>query len=243
MLACLVPELEDVDGVVHPERAVGGQRASVVTAASSNPPPRDSFTFAELFAGIGGFRIGLEALGGRCVFVSEIDPKQVTQSCSSSARMPSLLFTSILASLIWGAIMAYGQCLWSGLACLEPRVAPSLQRTRCRLFPVLSASVFMYWVHSGLHPRMTNIISSSSSHNVIRCGRHAGVSKPTRKTLVLRSKFWETYGRLKILQSPCTMYWWQDSHVSRSQPWGISLDWRMARRVAGGCYSRRLCGS
>ena len=33
-----------------------------------------SFTFAELFAGIGGFRLGLESLGGRCVFASEIEP-------------------------------------------------------------------------------------------------------------------------------------------------------------------------
>lgn len=32
-----------------------------------------SFTYAEMFGGIGGFGVGLEALGGRCVFYSEID--------------------------------------------------------------------------------------------------------------------------------------------------------------------------
>ena len=31
------------------------------------------FTFAEIFAGIGGFRLGLEPLGGQCVFTSELN--------------------------------------------------------------------------------------------------------------------------------------------------------------------------
>jgi len=36
-------------------------------------PETAAFRYAELFAGIGGFRLGLDALGGCCVFASEID--------------------------------------------------------------------------------------------------------------------------------------------------------------------------
>lgn len=38
--------------------------------AASN---KEIFTFIDLFAGIGGFRIAMQNLGGRCVFTSEID--------------------------------------------------------------------------------------------------------------------------------------------------------------------------
>ena len=38
-----------------------------------SPASHPLFRFAELFAGIGGFRVALDALGGECVFASEID--------------------------------------------------------------------------------------------------------------------------------------------------------------------------
>ena len=63
------------DGTVHPERRraftlpTAEESVSLLTSAADQVP----FSFAELFAGIGGFRRGLEALGGKCVFSSEID--------------------------------------------------------------------------------------------------------------------------------------------------------------------------
>jgi hypothetical protein len=65
---------------VHAERAVVPLPLPLLPLQPPPPPPpppvgSSCFTFIELFAGIGGFRVGLEALGGRCIFTSEIEPE------------------------------------------------------------------------------------------------------------------------------------------------------------------------
>src|SRR5690242_1980534 len=49
-------------------------RQAVEQRVPSQPPP-SGFRFIDLFAGIGGMRLGFEAIGGRCVFTSEWDLK------------------------------------------------------------------------------------------------------------------------------------------------------------------------
>ena len=58
-------------------------------AKSACAPPPSTFRFAELFAGIGGFRLGLEALGGECVFASECDAYAAATYESNFGEPPS----------------------------------------------------------------------------------------------------------------------------------------------------------
>ena len=66
----------EVDARIHPERA---PPMPTMELSPSALPIHDrgklvpAFTYAELFAGIGGFGVALDALGGKCVFCSELE--------------------------------------------------------------------------------------------------------------------------------------------------------------------------
>ena len=49
------------------------RRPAVLTVQEEQAPYGTTFTFVDLFAGIGGTRLGFESAGGRCVFTSEWD--------------------------------------------------------------------------------------------------------------------------------------------------------------------------
>jgi DNA (cytosine-5)-methyltransferase 1 len=75
-------EPPETDARLHPERAppdwslppslLFAREATTPTLPDTTTPP-SSFTYAELFAGVGGFGVALEALGGECVFCSELE--------------------------------------------------------------------------------------------------------------------------------------------------------------------------
>ena len=55
-----------------------------------------SFTFIDLFAGVGGMRIAFEELGGKCVFSSEIDPKACEMYKANFGSVPFFVITKIV---------------------------------------------------------------------------------------------------------------------------------------------------
>lgn len=51
-------------------------------------PKNPNFTFIDLFAGIGGFRIAMQNLGGKCVYSSEFDAKAQESYFANYGEMP-----------------------------------------------------------------------------------------------------------------------------------------------------------
>lgn len=68
-----------LDARIHSERAPKHKESEGKSKLPSSPPRQ--FTYVDLFAGIGGFAVALDALGGKCVMASEIGA-----TCQSTYR-------------------------------------------------------------------------------------------------------------------------------------------------------------
>lgn len=60
----------------------------------------DNFTFIDLFAGIGGIRLGFESVGGKCIFSSEFDEDACTTYEANFGEHPAGDITKIEANTI-----------------------------------------------------------------------------------------------------------------------------------------------
>ncbi len=67
---------------------------------SHSPSLTQAFSFIDLFAGIGGFRLALERIGGRCVFSSEWDKLAQTTYQANYGDVPAGDITQISAGSI-----------------------------------------------------------------------------------------------------------------------------------------------
>ncbi len=63
--------------------------ASLKPSVPFPPPQHPSFTFIDLFAGIGGFRIAMQRCGGECIFSSEFDPAAQKTYQANFGEIPS----------------------------------------------------------------------------------------------------------------------------------------------------------
>jgi len=75
---------------------------------------KDHFTFIDLFAGIGGFRLALQYLGGECVFTSEWEPKAQETYFHNFGEMP---YGDITQESIKKRIPKFFDVLCAGFPC------------------------------------------------------------------------------------------------------------------------------
>lgn len=77
-------------------------------------PENPKFTFIDLFAGIGGFRIAMQNLGGKCVYSSEFDAKAKESYFANYGEMP---FGDITKAATKNYIPEYFDILCGGFPC------------------------------------------------------------------------------------------------------------------------------
>ena len=81
-------EEEDVVSMVAEESPLQYDLFSEFFSVPFPAPANPTFTFIDLFAGIGGFRIAMQELGGKCVYSSEFDAQAQRTYFANYGDMP-----------------------------------------------------------------------------------------------------------------------------------------------------------
>lgn len=116
------PKPEHIDATIHPDRApakIPLYRRIRKPDVSRNSGATPAFTFMELFSGIGGFGVALEALGGQCLFASEINKNCNQVYMNNMAHPPKDGVHGDIYKVPDDAFPAEGQCdlLVAGFPC------------------------------------------------------------------------------------------------------------------------------
>lgn len=90
------------------------ESAQSVQTAPSADASSPKFTFIDLFAGIGGFRLALESLGGRCVFTSEWDKNAQKTYVANFGEQP---YGDITSEVVKACIPKAFDVLCAGFPC------------------------------------------------------------------------------------------------------------------------------
>ena len=111
-LKCMPQDIWEMKDEPESENVV--DTLSKNTEGEVSPSAQKDFTFIDLFAGIGGFRIAAQNLGGRCVFSSEFDPNAQKTYAHNFGEIP---YGDITLPETKQAIPAKFDCLFGGFPC------------------------------------------------------------------------------------------------------------------------------
>ncbi len=78
------------------------------------PPEKPKFTFIDLFAGVGGFRLAMQGIGGKCVFSSEWDTSAQSTYVANYGEQP---YGDIRSPLTKNCIPQHFDVLCAGFPC------------------------------------------------------------------------------------------------------------------------------
>lgn len=98
---------ESIDGMIN-------EIKNKIKTAPFKSPSKPKFTFIDLFAGIGGFRIAMQSMGGHCVFSSEWDKEAQKTYQRNFGDLP---FGDITSPIVKGFVPEGFDVLCAGFPC------------------------------------------------------------------------------------------------------------------------------